>query len=106
MVRRVESRWPVPLRHPASNRSAPMRSWRVLCGRPTGKSVKGLSSPVCKNILIFRRAKSAYTTEGRLEIVTNAGQDAVDACSAEDEGAWLADGEVVWSCSPALFSLA
>jgi hypothetical protein len=36
-------------------------------------------------------------TEGRLEIVTDAGQDAVDARSAKDEGANLADGEGVWS---------
>ena len=27
---------------------------------PTGKSLKFLSSPVCKNILIFRRPKSLY----------------------------------------------
>jgi hypothetical protein len=36
-------------------------------------------------------------TEGRLEIVTDAGQDAVDASGAKDEGAYFADGEVVWS---------
>ena len=36
-------------------------------------------------------------TEGRLAIVTNAGRDAVDAGSAKAEGAYLADGEVVWS---------
>jgi len=35
--------------------------------------------------------------EGRLEIVTDAGQDAVAASSAGDESAYLADGEVVWS---------
>ena len=35
--------------------------------------------------------------KGRLEIVTDAGQDAVDASGARDEGAQLADGEVVWS---------
>jgi len=34
--------------------------------------------------------------KGRLEIVTDAGQDAVDASGAEDESAQLADGEVVW----------
>ena len=43
---------------------------------------------------------------GRFEIVTDAGQDAVDASGAKDEGAFLADGEVVWSCSPVLFSSA
>jgi hypothetical protein len=36
-------------------------------------------------------------SEGRLEIVTDAGQDAVDARRAKDEGASFADGEVVWS---------
>jgi hypothetical protein len=35
--------------------------------------------------------------EGRLAIVTDAGRDAVDASGASDEGALLADGEVVWS---------
>jgi hypothetical protein len=35
--------------------------------------------------------------EGRLAIVTDAGRDAVDASSAADERAHLADGEVVWS---------
>jgi hypothetical protein len=64
---------------------------------PTGKSVTQpvtcVSSPVCKNILVFRRPKSPlYTppsrlTEGRLEIVTDARRDAVDADGAPDEGA-------------------
>jgi hypothetical protein len=43
---------------------------------------------------------------GALAIVTNAGRDAVDAGGATDESTDLADGEDVWSCSPALFSLA
>jgi hypothetical protein len=49
-----------------------------------------LSSPLCKNILIFRRPKSVYNpspscpTEGRAH-VTNAGRDAVDADGAFDE---------------------
>ena len=34
---------------------------------------------------------------GRIAIVTNAGRDAVDVRRRVDEGAWLADGEVVWS---------
>jgi hypothetical protein len=72
---------------------------------PTGKSgadfQKPLSSPFAKNILIFRIHKSPYTLlvlshKGRLEIVTDAGQDAVDASGAADESAFLADGEVVW----------
>jgi hypothetical protein len=36
-------------------------------------------------------------TEGRLEIVADAGQDAVAAGSARDEGACVADGKIVWS---------
>ena len=43
---------------------------------------------------IFRASR---LTEGRLAIVTNARRDAVDASGASDEGASLADGEVVWS---------
>jgi len=35
--------------------------------------------------------------EGRLAIVTDAGRDAMDARSAKDESAHLADGEAVWS---------
>jgi hypothetical protein len=35
--------------------------------------------------------------EGRIAIVTDAGQNAMDASCALDEGAWFADGEVVWS---------
>jgi len=58
---------------------------------PTGKSLNFLSSPSCKNILIFTRPKSnlypspSCPTEGRLAIVTDAGRDAVDADGAADE---------------------
>jgi hypothetical protein len=61
-----------------------------------------LSSPFCKNILIFRNRKSLYSqprpvpSEGRLAIVTNAGQDAVDAKALLTNGA-DADGKIVWS---------
>jgi hypothetical protein len=64
-----------------------------------------LSSPVWKNILVFRNPKSlAYSqpscpTEGRFAIVTDAGQDAVDAEAPITNGA-EADGEVVWSRRP------
>jgi hypothetical protein len=34
---------------------------------------------------------------GALAIVTNVGRDAVDANGAQDECAYFADGEVVWS---------
>jgi hypothetical protein len=63
--------------------------------QPDGQISKNLSSPFCKNILIFRSRKSLYIRsrpvplEGRLEIVTDAGQDAVDANSAKDEDADL-----------------
>jgi hypothetical protein len=43
-------------------------------------------------------------TEGRFAIVTNAGWDAVDVDAPLTNGA-EADGEVVWSCSPAIFAL-
>jgi hypothetical protein len=62
-----------------------------------------LSSPLRKNILLRRRPKSAIhpllsrSPEGRIAIVTDAERDAVDAGGASDEGAHLADGEVVWS---------
>ena len=62
-----------------------------------------MSSPAPKNIPLFRQLKSnlklprLVPPEGRLAIVTDAGRDAVDAGGASDEGAYLADGEVVWS---------
>jgi len=58
---------------------------------PSGKSVTCLSSPLCKNIPLRRKPKSAIyrspsrPIEGRLAIVTDAGRDAVDADSAFDE---------------------
>ena len=62
-----------------------------------------MSSPFRKNILVFRTPKSdAYLLpscpiEGRLEIVTDAGQDAVDASSAIDDGAFLRTAK---TCGP------
>jgi hypothetical protein len=47
---------------------------------PDGQISNFLSSPVCKNILIFRRPKSVYTTavpahpKGAFAIVTDAGR--------------------------------
>jgi len=78
---------------------------RICC--PTGKS-PGLSidpsvQPPLQKYSDFPKTQISFITlpscptEGRLEIVTDAGQDAVDAISAKDEGACLADGEVVWS---------
>jgi hypothetical protein len=64
----------------------------------------GLSSPFCKNILIYRTGKSgAYfshpaAAEGRCAIVTNVWRrDAVDAGVPKDEGCCLRTCEVVWS---------
>ena len=89
---------------------------RELCQQPDGQ-IKS-TPPECavqphnEKYSDFQKTQITFITfpscptEGRLEIVTDAGQDAVDARGAKDEGACLADGEVVWSCSPVLFSLA
>ena len=69
---------------------------------PTGKSVKIVSSPVCKNISVFQKCKPSYMIcrpvplEGRFAIVTDAGRDAVDADASITNGT-KADGEGVWS---------
>jgi hypothetical protein len=68
----------------------------------TGKSAICLSSPACKNIVVFIWSKSsAYfrrpvPVEGRWPSSRTLGRDAVDAGGASDEGAF-ADDEVVWS---------
>jgi hypothetical protein len=64
---------------------------------PTGKSDLlphwGVSSPLCKNILIFRRPKSplylspSHPDRGALRNVNSAGRAAVDAEGASDGGA-------------------
>jgi hypothetical protein len=57
----------------------------VIC--PSGGLLTGVSSPICKNILVFTPPKShlelflSHPTEGRIMIVTNAGWDAVDAAA-------------------------
>jgi hypothetical protein len=62
-----------------------------------------VSSPFGKNISVFPKYKSGYMIchpvplRGALRNVINAGQDAVDAGGAKDEGANPADGEGVWS---------
>ena len=60
-----------------------------------------LSSPSCKNILLFRNSKSPYISaipshRGALRNVINAGRDAVDADVPTTDGT-EADGEDVWS---------
>jgi hypothetical protein len=62
------------------------QSARLIC--PTGWPAQIVSSPFCKNILLFRRRKSPHNHrrpvphEGRFAIVTNAGRDAVDAAAS------------------------
>jgi hypothetical protein len=58
---------------------------------PDGQISDFLSSPFCKNILIYRNKNQSYiyscsAPRGALAIVTDVGQDAVDADGAEDEG--------------------
>jgi hypothetical protein len=71
-----------------SRRSLP-DGLQVIC--PSGCFAAPLSSPTSKNILVFRNENQRYIgnrpvpLEGRLEIVTDAGQDAVDADDASDE---------------------
>ena len=74
---------------------------------PTGKSLARFIDPSVQPLLqkysdfpknqIGSYSPPSCPTEGRLEIVTDAGQDAVDASGAEDESAQLADGKIVWS---------
>jgi hypothetical protein len=58
----------------------------VIC--PTGCPGDFVSSPFCKNILVFRKRKSVYIhrrlvpLEGRIAVVTDAGRDAVDAAAS------------------------
>jgi hypothetical protein len=80
--------------------SLPLRT-SVIC--PTGCPAIFVSSPFVKNIPLSPSGKSSLPIcpvpphRGALAIVTDAGRDAVDASGASDEGALLADGEVVWS---------
>jgi hypothetical protein len=74
---------------------------------PTGKSRGQLIAPRVQPLLkkysdfpkpqISPYMRRPVPSEGRFAIVMDAGRDAVDAGSAEDESAFLADGEVVWS---------
>ena len=77
---------------------------------PTGKSARNPSTSFRKNQplqqkyfafavgqIISTSSPRPTPTEGRFAIVTDVGLDAVDAGSAADERAYLADGEVVWS---------
>jgi len=47
--------------------------------------------------ITFTNSPVSPRHEGRFAIVTDVRRDAVDASGASDEGALLADGEVVWS---------
>jgi hypothetical protein len=80
---------------PATDGMAIIARTRNPTGKSPGCSRRGLSSPIRKNILIFRRPKSplypppSRPTRGALAIVTDAGRDAVDASGASDERARL-----------------
>jgi hypothetical protein len=88
------------------DRRPPGTASKRICD-PTGKSPGQFIDPSVQPLLqkysdfqkqqITLYSPASCPTEGRLEIVTDAGQDAVDASGAKDEGAELADGEVVWS---------
>jgi len=77
---------------PSSTRPEPAHR-----GDPTGKSLRSprgaLTSPIGKNILVFRKSKSVLYPRhpvphgGALRNVTNAERDAVDADGAMDESA-------------------
>ena len=61
-----------------------------LTGKSVGLAVGACPAPFAKIFLFFRNANQAICspscpTEGRLEIVTDAGQDAVDADALIDE---------------------
>jgi hypothetical protein len=64
-----------------------------LTGKSVTRAVTCMSSPFCKNILIFRRPNQRYISRrpvplrGAARDVTDAGRDAVDADGAPDEGA-------------------
>src|ERR1700730_2355949 len=78
---------------PNRRRTCPVLEDGADAADPTGKSVHPsilLSSPVRKNILVFRRRKSVYIRprpapqEGRCATSRNAERDAVDAGGALD----------------------
>ena len=72
---------------------------------PTGKSPICLSSPSCKNILIFRNRDSVYipAVPPQMRGVSRSSRtlvrDAMDAMCHETSDA-VADGEIVWSWRP------
>jgi hypothetical protein len=83
--------------------AGPAQTFRqLIC--PSGCLVKGLSSPICKNISTSRLTQiSSLTrtvpshTEGRFAIVTSAGRDAVDAAASGDARGW--QGGSIWPVS-------
>jgi hypothetical protein len=96
----MEAAHPLAKRPPSS-----LNDHSLIC--PTGKSlldrVYDVSSPFCKNILIFRSQNHPYICrrsvplEGRIAIVTSAGRNAVDAAASgttRDGRAGLQEGLV------------
>jgi hypothetical protein len=74
----------------ATRRANRLGNIRSLCPAPFAKIFWFSEDP---NHLII---VTVLSHRGAAEIVTDAGQDAVDASGAKDEGAFLVDGEVVW----------
>ena len=90
----------------AASRAAQAKSACIGCDKTTRRANHQiLSSPLCKNILIFRRGKSVYilvlscSVGGALAIVTNVEQDAMDAAALLTNSA-NADGKTMWSRRP------
>jgi hypothetical protein len=75
----------------------------VICMSSPAPFAKILRFPFDANHFTFPRC--LVPLEGRLAIVTDAGRDAMDAGDVKRRMTLRADGEVVWSCSPVLFSL-
>jgi len=83
------------------------------CPASTGKSLGRFFDPSVQPLLqkysdfqkqqITLQPSPSCPTEGRLEIVTDAGQDAVDASGAKDEGVQLRTAK---SCGPDASTLA
>src|SRR5664279_977926 len=82
---------------------------KILARDCLGQITKPLSSPLRKNILIFRNRKSLYNhrhpvlPKGRWPSSRTLGRDAVDARCAKDEGAFLRTAK---SCGPDASTLA
>jgi hypothetical protein len=79
-------------------------------GKSPGQSIAPHVQPLSKKYFCFSEMQirlydsPSCPTEGRLEIVTDAGQDAVDAGDAKDEGAFLRTEKACGPDAPTLAS--